>query len=585
MPILKTNVLAFSLFIFLMGIGEMKAEKLKVLATTSFLADMAKNIAGDRAEVVSLMPIGGDPHIYDPVPGDALKVAQADLIFKNGFHLEGWLNEMIENSGNNGPVVTVTDGIDVLKSADYDNAYDPHAWMNLLFGIIYIDNMKDALVTYDPANREYYEANHRAYRKELEALDKFILKQIQLIPENRRILITSHDAFRYFGNRYGLQVESVLGTSTEADVQTGDMLHLVQVIKEKGVPSIFIESTINPKLLKQLAGDIGIVIGGKLFADSLGDKESGADTYMNMLKQNAMLIVQGLTAPVGSAAKEESNSYIFIILGFFALAFGWVYFRLRPSSETGIGWKDYELSIKGLSVSYDRKTALANVYLTIKPGYVTGLIGGNGSGKSTLFKSILGLIEPDAGNISLNGRDIEDIRKYVSYIPQKEEIDWSFPATVMDVVMLGRYPHRGVFEAFKREDKEKATIALKQMGIDDLQRKQIGELSGGQQQRVFIARALCQEAEVYLFDEPFVGVDITTEKRIMEIVKGLAASGKMVVIIHHDLAKVKDYFDEVIMINQRLVAAGPTEEVFTDENIKVTYGGRLTILQKTEALQ
>ncbi|MFK7922710.1 MAG: metal ABC transporter ATP-binding protein, partial [Bacteroidia bacterium] len=154
--------------------------------------------------------------------------------------------------------------------------------------------------------------------------------------------------------------------------------------------------------------------------------------------------------------------------------------------------------------------------------------------------------------------------------------------TVKDVALMGRYPHRGVFEKIAPIDHQKASDALKSLGIYDLRNKQIGELSGGQQQRAFIGRALCQEAEIYLFDEPFVGVDITTETRIIEIVKELAASGKTVVIIHHDLAKVKDYFDRLIMINQRLVAYGDTEAVFTDENIKKTYSGRLTILQKSD---
>ncbi|MEL6256825.1 MAG: metal ABC transporter ATP-binding protein, partial [Bacteroidota bacterium] len=225
---------------------------------------------------------------------------------------------------------------------------------------------------------------------------------------------------------------------------------------------------------------------------------------------------------------------------------------------------------------------LSNIHLKLEPGFVYGLLGGNGSGKSTMFKSILGLIPIDSGSIHIHGEEIEAVQKFISYIPQKEEIDWSFPATVFDIVLMGRYPHRKVFERLSKKDQERAKESLRMMGIEDLAHKQIGELSGGQQQRAFIARALCQDAEIYLFDEPFVGVDITTEAKIIEIVKGLAKEGKLVVIIHHDLAKVKEYFDKVIMINQRLVAFGDTKEAFTDENIRTTYGGRLTILQQTE---
>jgi ABC-type Zn uptake system ZnuABC Zn-binding protein ZnuA/ABC-type Mn2+/Zn2+ transport system ATPase subunit len=556
--------------------------KPKVLATTTFIADMAKNIAGEYAEVESMMPIGGDPHLYDPVPGDGKKIAESDLILKNGLTLEGWLGKMIDESGTEAYIATITDGIVPIKSSEYENAYDPHAWMDVKNGLIYIQNIRDALTVIDPENKAGYQANFEAYREELLALDAYIEREIKKIPKEHRILATSHDAFRYFGNRYGMQVESILGTSTDAEVQISDYNHLVKVIEETKIPAIFIESTINPKSINQLAKDGKIKIGGKLFADSLGDEESGANTYLKMLRQNTDLIVRGLINPTGTN-EEESYLFLLVIIGLFLLSFLVVVFRLKIPSREDINWEEYQIKIEGLSVSYDRKTALSNVYLNIEPGYVYGLIGGNGSGKSTLFKSILGLINTDAGRISINDSPIDDIRKFISYIPQKEEIDWSFPATVFDIVLMGRYPHRKVFDRMQPSDKEKALRAMELLKITDLKDKQIGELSGGQQQRAFIARALCQEAEIYMFDEPFVGVDITTENKIIEIVKELAASGKLVIIIHHDLAKVKDYFDRLIMINQRVIAAGATDEVFTDENIKKTYGGRLTILQKTES--
>lgn len=555
--------------------------KPRVLATTTFIADMAKNIAGEHANVESMMPIGGDPHLYDPVPGDGKKIAEADLVLKNGLTLEGWLGKMIDESGTEAYIATITDGVKPIKSSEYENAYDPHAWMDPQNGLIYIANIRDALSVVDPEHREAYQQNYESYRQKLEELDRYIEKEIKKIPKEHRVLATSHDAFRYYGNRYGLQVESILGTSTDAEVQISDYNHLVKVIEDTEIPAIFIESTINPKSIQQLAKDGKIKVGGKLFADSLGDEESGANTYLKMLKQNTNRVVEGLIDPVGNH-KEESYWFLLVIIGLFLFAFLVVVFRLKIRSREDLDWENYVLKIEGLSVSYDRKTALSNIYLNIEPGYVYGLIGGNGSGKSTLFKSILGLVEPDAGNITINDSPIDDVRKFISYIPQKEEIDWSFPATVFDIVLMGRYPHQKVFDRLKPEDKQKALQAMEMLGITDLKDKQIGELSGGQQQRAFIARALCQEAEIYMFDEPFVGVDITTENRIIEIVKDLAANGKLVIIIHHDLAKVKDYFDRLVMINQRVIAAGETELVFTDENIKKTYGGRLTILQKTE---
>ncbi|HMR42672.1 MAG TPA: metal ABC transporter ATP-binding protein [Saprospiraceae bacterium] len=239
------------------------------------------------------------------------------------------------------------------------------------------------------------------------------------------------------------------------------------------------------------------------------------------------------------------------------------------------------ISIKGLSVSYDKKRVLTNIYLDIAAGNVYGVIGPNGAGKSTLFKAILGLLEPDSGEILINGLPIQKQRKKVVYVPQKDDVDWQFPATVMYVVMMGRYPHKGVFQKLDKTDKELAAKALEDVGILELKDRQIGELSGGQQQRVFIARALCQQADIFLLDEPFVGVDVTTEERIIEILRNLAEQGKTLLVVHHDLSSVPVYFDKVIMLNQRLVAAGDTDITFTEENIAKAYGAQLTILHKT----
>jgi ABC-type Mn2+/Zn2+ transport system ATPase subunit len=240
------------------------------------------------------------------------------------------------------------------------------------------------------------------------------------------------------------------------------------------------------------------------------------------------------------------------------------------------------IEVKGLSVSYDRKMVLSNVYLEVEEGQIYGVIGPNGAGKSTLFKAILGLIDINVGQIKVKGEHIKSHRKEVVYVPQKSEIDWQFPATVFDVVLMGRYPHKGIFQRINRQDKEKALQALKQMDIEHLKERQIGELSGGQQQRVFLARALCQEADVFLLDEPFVGIDITTEEKIISILKKLASQGKTLMVIHHDLSTVKDYFDKIVMINQRLIAYGDIETTFTDENIAKAYGGQLTILHKID---
>ena len=246
---------------------------------------------------------------------------------------------------------------------------------------------------------------------------------------------------------------------------------------------------------------------------------------------------------------------------------------------------NYPIIVEGLSVNYGNKRVLTNVYLNILPGHIYGLIGPNGAGKSTLFKSILGLVEYNSGKISILGEDIEKVRPRIAYVPQRDEIDWTFPADVMDVVLMGRYPHKTLFQQLSPTDKKIALNALESLGIAHLKNRQIGQLSGGQQQRVFLARALAQEAEIILLDEPFVGVDLTTEEKIIGILKEQAAAGKTLLVVHHDLATVERYFSQVILLNQRLITYGPTESTFTQDMIALAYGAQLDVLHKTGLIQ
>ena len=237
------------------------------------------------------------------------------------------------------------------------------------------------------------------------------------------------------------------------------------------------------------------------------------------------------------------------------------------------------ITIKGLSVSYDRKRVLSNIYMELVSGSVYGVIGPNGAGKSTLFKSILGIIPTNSGDIRIFDQDVEKVRKRIAYIPQKDEVDWNFPAMVRDIVMMGRYPHKKILQRLNKEDHRITDEAMEKLGILDLADRQIGALSGGQQQRVFIARAICQGADLFLMDEPFVGVDMLTEHKIIEIMKELVSNGKTILVVHHDLSTADEYFDKVILLNQRLITYGNTEEVFTKQNIGLTYAPQMKILQ------
>ncbi len=238
------------------------------------------------------------------------------------------------------------------------------------------------------------------------------------------------------------------------------------------------------------------------------------------------------------------------------------------------------IKVQRLSVSYGQKRVLANINLELNQSSIYGVVGPNGAGKSTLFKAILDLIEYDTGEITVLEGKIEDHRKKVAYVPQKDDVDWKFPATVYDIVSQGRYPHKKILERLNTSDNIIIDASLEELGILDLKNRQIGQLSGGQQQRVFIARALAQEADIFFLDEPFVGVDITTEEKIIQTLKRLRSEGKTLLVVHHDLSTVESYFDHVILLNQRLIACGKTSDMFTSENIAKCYGPQLTILNK-----
>lgn len=238
------------------------------------------------------------------------------------------------------------------------------------------------------------------------------------------------------------------------------------------------------------------------------------------------------------------------------------------------------LDIAHLTVCYDRKPAVWEVDLSIPQGSMTGIVGPNGAGKSTLLKSILGLIPTAAGSVRFFGQDYRKVRHRVAYVPQRGSVDWEYPISAREVVAMGMYRQMGLFRWVGKAQRAAADEALERVGMQDFGDSQIGCLSGGQQQRVFIARALVQEADLYLMDEPFAGIDATTEQVILGLMKELRESGSTLVCVHHDLPTVADYFDHLALLNMRVVAAGKLQEVFTRETLTQCYGGRLELLSK-----
>jgi manganese/zinc/iron transport system ATP- binding protein len=238
------------------------------------------------------------------------------------------------------------------------------------------------------------------------------------------------------------------------------------------------------------------------------------------------------------------------------------------------------LEVHNLTASYQRRPVLWDIDFHLPQGQLIGILGPNGSGKTTLLKSIMGLLEPDSGYVKLFGQNLNAVRHRISYVPQRESVDWNFPASVRDVVEMGRYRKSNLFKRLTAQDQNLVSEALERVGLLELSNRQISQLSGGQQQRVFIARALAQEADLYLMDEPFVGVDAATEEALLKLLSEMKAQGKTVIIVHHDLQTAYEYFNWTVLLNTRLVAAGPQEKVFTKELLQEAYGGRLTVLSK-----
>ncbi len=245
-----------------------------------------------------------------------------------------------------------------------------------------------------------------------------------------------------------------------------------------------------------------------------------------------------------------------------------------------MGELEYIIKVQDMTVAYGVKPVLWDIDLEIPKGILMAIVGPNGSGKTTLIKSMLDLLEPVSGKVLFDGETYKEHRKHIGYVPQSESVDWDFPSNALDVVLMGRYGELGWFKRPGKEDKRLALEALEKVGMKEFANRQISQLSGGQQQRIFLARALVQDADIYFMDEPFKGVDAKTEGSIIQLLKELKNRGKTLIVVHHDLQTVKEYFDWVVLLNKQIIAVGPVEEAFTDKNIDKTYRSTGKIIKR-----
>ena len=447
--------------------------------------------------------------------------------------------DVLERIADQRATQAVTDAIPrsrLLSPAQFKGQHDPHVWFDVGLWMLAVEQIRDTLSELDPGSAELYRSNAAAYLEELEELDEYVREQAARVPRERRVVITAHDAFNYFGEAYGFEVRGLQGISTAAEAGAGDVQALARFIAEREIPALFVESSVSPRTID-------------------GGARGGAQPWLRRRDRRlALLRRDGRRGHAGRDLRRHGAA--------------------QRGHDRGGTARMNAVEVTDLTVAYGEKPVLWDVDLEVPTGVLMAIVGPNGAGKTTLMQTILGLVKPAAGQALVHGRPYEEQRQLVAYVPQRGSVDWDFPTSVLDVVLMGRYGRLGWVRRPGAEDRAAAREALEQVGMTELAGRQISQLSGGQQQRVFLARALVQHAEVYFMDEPFQGVDATTEKAIVELLRGLRERGKTVVVVHHDLQTVPEYFDQVTLLNVRRIASGPVSECFTEENLRRTYGGR-----------
>ena len=272
-------------------------EKLKVVATFSILADFARNVGGDRVAVSALVGANGDAHVYQPTPGDAKTLADAKVVLLNGLGFEGWINRLVKASGTKAAMATATKGVKPRKAEDdhgHGHDADPHAWQSVANAKLYVANIRDALTAADPAGKDAYAANAAAYLAKLDALEAEVKAAVAAIPADRRKIITTHDAFGYFGAAYGVSFIAPQGVSTEAEVSAKDVARIITQIRKQKIPAVFLENVTDKRLLERIGAEGGAKIGGTLYSDALTDEKGTAPTYLDMMRHNVKQLAAAL---------------------------------------------------------------------------------------------------------------------------------------------------------------------------------------------------------------------------------------------------------------------------------------------------
>ncbi len=532
--------------------GQGAKKPFRVVTTFTVIQDIAQNVAGSAAVVESITKPGAEIHDYQPTPLDIVRAQAADLVLWNGFNLERWFERFFENV-KEVPAVTVTENIEPMGISEgpYTGRPNPHAWMSSNNALIYVENIRKALVKYDPANADAYNKNAAAYSAQIKALDEPLRKRLAAIPENQRWLVSSEGAFSYLTRDYKMQEAYLWPINADEQGTPKQVRKVIDLVRKNKIPVVFSREH---------------DLGSRRQAGRARDRREVWRRALRRLAERGRWARADLPRPSEGDGRDHREG---------VRQMNAVAEAVRAGDPAALG---ASISVRDLTVVYNNGfTAVQNASFNLDPGTICALVGVNGSGKSTIFKAIMGLVRPSGGEVRLCGRPVAEAlkRNTVAYVPQSEEVDWNFPVLVEDVVMMGRYGHMNFLRMPSRADRYKVDEALERVGMTEYRSRQIGELSGGQKKRVFLARSLAQEGRIILLDEPFTGVDVKTEAAIIGLLRELRAAGHLMLVSTHNLGSVPDYCDEVVLINRTILAAGPTAQVFTQANLERAFGGVL----------
>jgi ABC-type Mn2+/Zn2+ transport system ATPase subunit/ABC-type Zn uptake system ZnuABC Zn-binding protein ZnuA len=500
----------------------------RVLATFTILADIADRVAGDVLTVDSLTRPGAEIHGYDPTPGDIRAAADADLIISNGLGLENWLDKLMSDS--DATRVTATDGIDPITIEGTDDP-NPHAWMSPTLAADYVDTIAAAFADNFPDDAATFRRNAGEYKAELAEVETTMRDGLAALPANQRALQTCEGAFSYLTREAGMSESYIWPVNSGEEITPRTDPARRRLRPRQGRPRRLLRVHRRPRPQ------------GTAHA---GDRGRRRRHPLRRLTHRGQRGRPHLPRPHPLRHPDHHRRPA----------------RRRPLMTAPA------IDVRGLGVHYGSVHALDDVTLRLDHGRIHGLIGTNGSGKSTLFNTLMGEVRPTTGTVTV--ADAADHR--VAYVPQSESVDWTFPLSVREVVMTGRYGHMGFLRHPRAADRAAVTDALARTDLTDLAGRQIGQLSGGQKKRTFVARGLAQQARTVLLDEPFAGVDTTSQAMITALLHEMADAGACILISTHDLASVDALCDTVTMLHGTVVAHGAPAEVMTTDNLMTTFG-------------